>query len=318
MFGLTEMFYFCFFRFCLNVMNIDRVMHITKDLEHNAYAHHQAAHHATTLAVVAFLLQDVQEPPPALLLRDIDAYLARLESAGGIVLVQYLKCAGIPILQWQRAARTGDGRKLKTLFAYSFHVFRSVCHKPNCTQIALVGLLGFCCALPSLQAVLLATVSLSLLGRKGSNMYCDRLLELINKLQQGAKRSSSAASFQRAIDLTSLLRVMLHVRHAFQAAEQGAAESDDPITPSMLVQARLLQDKFVELLGRDLTKASTLNPFWHTGNHVSLLVGAFQTYRPWEWIERTWDGLSRGCSRANAEAWDVYVRRFVFDRFFEF
>ena len=28
--------------------------------------HHQAAHHATTIAVVGFLLQDVREPPPAL------------------------------------------------------------------------------------------------------------------------------------------------------------------------------------------------------------------------------------------------------------
>ena len=288
------------------------------DLEHNAYAHHQAAHHATTLAVIAFLVQDVREPPPALLFRDIDAYIARLESAGGIVMAQYLKHAGIPTLQWQRAARTGDGHKLKILFAYSFHIFRSVCHKTNCTQISLIALLGFCCALPALQSVLLATVSLSLLGRRGSNMYCDRLLELINKLQQGAKRSSSAASFQRAMDLTSLLRSMLHVRHAFQAAEQGAAETDDPVTSSMLVQARLLQNAFLLLLGRDLTQPNSQNPFWHTGNHVTLTVGDFREYMPWLWIERTADGRSAGRRRARAERWDQYVRRFVFDHFFPF
>ena len=318
MFAFTEMFYSCFFCFCLRTMQIERIRRITMDLEHNAYAHHQAAHHATTLAVVAFLLQDVQEPPPALLLYDIDAYLDRLESASGIVLVNYLKFAGIPTLQWQRAGRTGDGAKLKVLFAYSFHIFRSVCHKTNCTQIALIALLGFCCALPSLQSVLIATVSLSLLGRKGSNMYCDRLVELINKLQQGAKRSSSAASFQRAIDMTSLLRVMLHVRHGFQAAEQGAAETDDPITPSMLVQARILQDEILRLVGRDLTKSDPLNYFHHTGNPVTMTVGDFREYMPWLWPDRSADGRSAGRGRTKPERWDRYVRRFVFDHFFKF
>ena len=318
MFAFTEMFYSCFFSFCLQTMQIERVRRVTMDLEHNAYAHHQAAHHATTLAALAFLLQDVREPPPALLLRDVDAYLERLESAGGIVLVNYLKHAGIPIMQWQHAARTGDGGKLKVLFAYSFHIFRSVCHKTNCTQIALVALLGLCCALPSLQSVLLATVSLSLLGRKGSNMYCDRLVELINKLQQGAKRSSSASSFQRAIDLTSLLRVMLHVRHGFQAAEQGAAETDDPITASMLVQARVLQDRFLQLLGRDLTRPDLLNPFWHTGTPVTMTLGDYREYMPWLWIWRTADGRSAGRRRAKPERWDLHVRRFVFGSFFPF
>ena len=287
---------------------------MTKDLEHNSYAHHQAAHHATTLAAVAFLLQDVREPPPALLFRNIDAYLERLESAGGIVLVRYLKHAGLPTLQWQRAARTGDGAKLKVLFAYSFHIFRSVCHKTNCTQIALIAMLGFCCALPALQSVLLATVSLSLLGRNGSNMYCDRLVELINKLQQGTKRSSSAASFQRAIDLTTLLRPMLHVRHAFQVA----AETDDPVTASMLVQARVLQDAFLCHLGRDLTQRAPQNPFWHSGNAVTLTAGDFKEYQPWEWLERSADGRSAGRGRPKAERWDLYVRRFVFGHFFRF
>ena len=318
MFAFTEMFYSCFFCFCLMTMHIERVQRVTMDLEHNSYAHHQAAHHATTIAVVGFLLQDVREPPPALLLRDIDAYLERLEAAGGIVLVQYLKHAGIPTLQWQRAARCGDGAKLKVLFAYSFHIFRSVCHKTNCTQIALIALLGFCCALPALQTVLLATISLSLLGRKGSNMYCDRLVETINKLQQGTKRSSSDASFQRAIDLTSLLRSMLHVRHAFQAAEHGDAETDDPVTASMLVQARVLQDAFLRLLGRDLTQPAPQNPFWHTGNPVTLTVGEFREYRPWEWIERAADGRSAGRGRAKSERWDLYVRRFVFEHFFPY
>ena len=44
-------------------------------------------------------------------------------------------------------------------------------------------------------------------------MYSDRIMEYINLLQQGSKRSANAASFGRALDLTTLLRVILHVRH---------------------------------------------------------------------------------------------------------
>ena len=157
--------------------------------------------------------------------------------------MRYLQYAGFPILQWQRAAREGDGGKLKKLFAYSHHVFRSVCHKPVCAQVSLIALLGFCCTLPAIQSVLLATVSLSLLGRVGSNMYTDRILEYVNKIQQGSKRSASAASFGKALDFTTLLRAQMHVRHTFQAAETGAAESDDPVTENMLRMARMLQEK---------------------------------------------------------------------------
>ena len=122
MFGFTEMFDSCFFRFCLSTMHVERVVRVTKDLEHNSYAHHQAAHHATTLAAIAFLIQDVREPPPALLLYDIDAYLERLQSAGGIVLVQYLKCAGIPTLQWLRA-----NADLERLLRKSTLLFTEIC-----------------------------------------------------------------------------------------------------------------------------------------------------------------------------------------------
>ena len=116
-------------------------------------------------------MQDVVEPRPSLLLRSPELYLQQVESATGIVLIKYLQYAGFPILQWQRAAREGDGLKLKKLFAYSHQLFRSVSHKPVCAQISLIALLSFCCALPALQNVLLVTVSLSLLGRVGGNMY---------------------------------------------------------------------------------------------------------------------------------------------------
>ena len=318
MFALNEMFFFCLICWCLAVMGITKVFQVTKDLEHNNYAHVQQAHHAITIAIVAFLLQDVTSPPPALLLRDPELYLDQVGSASGVVLVRYLQFAGFVILQWQRAAREADGTKLKKLFAYSHHIFRSVCHKPICAQISLIGLLGFCCALPALQNVLLATVSLSLLGRLGSNMYTDRVLEYINKVQQGSKRSANAASFGRAIDLTTLLRALIHVRHAFQASETGAAEADDPVTENMLRLARLLQDEFVRILGRDLTVQDQDNHFWHTGSSVPLNTGDFRSRRPWEWIERVQQGRSCGKHRSRHETWLAYATRFVHEHFFPF
>ena len=41
------------------------------------------------------------------------------QCAAGTVIVRYLRHAGLPILQWQRAAREGNGLKLKQLFAYT-------------------------------------------------------------------------------------------------------------------------------------------------------------------------------------------------------
>jgi hypothetical protein len=317
MFACTELYCPPFVRYCLDELDIQRVETITHNLEHNAYAHHQHAHHVIVIASVCYLLQDVQQPPPRLLLRNLDAYLAQVETAGGVVMVRYLRHAGLPILQWQRASRDGRGQKLKLLFAYAFLLFRTV-HKPICAQVVLIAMLGFCCTLPALQAVLLSVTSLSLLGHLSSNMYLDRMLELINKLQQGAKRSCNAQAFGRAIDMTSLLRTILHVRHAFQAHEHGAAETDDPITPSMLIQARLLQDEFLRELGRDLTVQRNDNPFHHTRNPVPLDGGTAGERRPWELVERVDSGRSAGVWRGRAERGRAYIRRFVFEHFFPY
>lgn len=318
MFGLNEMFFYALVAWCLAVMGITKVFMVTKDLEHNNYAHVQQAHHAIVIAIVAYLLQDVTSPPPALFLRSPTLYLQQVQHASGEVLLMYLRFAGFVILQWQRAAREADGLKLKKLFAYSHHVFRSVCHKPVCAQISLIALLGFCCALPALQKVLLATVSLSLLGRLGSNMYTDRILEYINMLQQGSKRSANAASFGRSLDLTTLLRPMMHVRHAFQASETGAAQSDDPVTENMLRMARLLQDALVQTIGCDLTLYCPSNLMWHTGNAVPLYTGDFRYRRPWEWIWRVAFGRSCGKHRSRHEMWHAFAERFVDERLFPF
>ena len=149
-------------------------------------------------------------------------------------------------------------------------------------------------------------------------MYTDRLLEYINKMQQGTKGDSSAKSFGHALDMTTLLRMMLHVRHAFDASEMGHEHSDDPLKPSQFVQARLLQDMFLRKCGRDLTIPHPDNPFWHTGSAVPLAGGDLRARRPWEWIWRVAEGRSRGKGRARLETWVDYVRRFVFEHFFPY
>jgi hypothetical protein len=313
------------------------VFEVTKNLEHNAHAHHRTAHHAITLGCTLFLLQDVQDPPPALLLRaGMCAYVEKVHTAGGIVLCEYLRGAGFPALQWQRTARDADPSKPVKLLAYSFHVYRACAHKPVAAQIVLIGLLGFCCALPALQTVLFATFCVSLLARLSANMYTDLLLEFINNLQQGAKRSASAASFGRALDLTTLLPVLLHVRHAFQATELGAAASDDPITPSMLVQARLVQDELCRVLGTDLTVVTNLNPFHRAGGvtvaeilgrasgggrdraGVALDGGDARTHRPWIFWGRVAEGRSAGFGRSRIERWQTHVERYIFTQCFPF
>ena len=94
--------------------------------------------------------------------------------------------------------------------------------------------------------------------------------------------------------MTTLLRAQIHVRHAFQAVETGSVESDDGIKASMLIMARLLQDEFVRMLGRDLTIHDPHNKCWHTGNAVPLDTGDFRQRRPWEWIWRVTFGRSAG------------------------
>ena len=318
LFAFTETLWEPFFGFGIKFLKIERVLRVTQNLEHNAYGHHQNGHHVTTLASLAYLIQDVRDPPPELLLRrGLAVYMLHVQRAGGRAMCAYLHGGGLPALQWQRAGRNAEGGKFKLLLAYSFHLYRSTCHKPVAAQIVLIALLGFECALPALQTVLLATMSLSLFGRLSACVYSDRLLEFINNLQQGSQRSASSASFGHALDLTTLLRSMLHVRHAFQAEETGTTEGDDPITESMLVQARLLQNEYRRILGDDLTVPDGDNPFHHTGLSVPLDAGDYRFRRPWEWVWRTAEGRSAGKGR-RVERWDVYVRRFLYEHFFPF
>ena len=118
--------------------------------------------------------------------------------------------------------------------------------------------------------------------------------------------------------MTTLLRILLHVRHAFEATEKGSSfAGEDPVTPGMIVQARVLQNSILRVLGRDLTVPDPYNRFHHTGNPVPLhAVNEFRTRRPWEWMWRVASGRSTGKDRGRAESWDAFTIRMLYTHFF--
>ena len=149
-------------------------------------------------------------------------------------------------------------------------------------------------------------------------MYIDRLVEYLNKIQQGTKKSAHASSFGRAMDLTRLLPALLHVRHAFQNHETGIPEASDPITDAMLVSARLLQNKILEAVGRDLTIPTTHNVCWHTGIPVPLHTNAYRSRCPHELLWRVMFGRVAGVGRARLEHWCDFARRMITRHFFPY
>lgn len=91
----------------------------------------------------------------------------------------------------------------------------------------------------------------------------------------------------------------------------GAAKTDDPMTKSMIFQARLLQDMFLAKLGGDWTRVDDTNPFWYTGTATPMSQGDFRYRTPWEWVHRVAQGLSRGHGRVHSESWHAYAAAFI-------
>jgi hypothetical protein len=286
-----------------------KVVEVTKDLESDSYAHVTSGIQVVTAAATAFILQNVTNPPPQLFLRDPNAYRAQVNSAGGLVLLYWLRYTGFVASVWQFVGRAGGGPLVRKLVCYSFHCFRSVAHKVSSVEIAMICLMGLCCAYPPLQDLLLATCSVSMLGRTGRNMWFDRLLECINWLQQ--QRMNAFTGFFSGLHYTQLLAPMLHVDHAFQDARHGGGRATDHFTPSMVFEAAKLQRMFLRRLGTDLTVNDPNNPFWWTGTPTPLSIADFRKRMPWLWVWRSASGVSAGSGRTTRKAWDVYVREWI-------
>lgn len=109
-------------------------------------------------------------------------------------------------------ARTARGDKLlDTVYPYIFHLTRSVCHKPHYVIIALQQCCVAAALHPKIRKVMEAFLSVSILGRKGSNVACDRLVEWINQYQQ--QRGGLGGYFDKKLHTGPALVPMLHVTH---------------------------------------------------------------------------------------------------------
>ena len=180
-------------------------------------------------------------------------------------------------------------------------------------RISLYTLLGMHCAHPKLRLLLRATISVSLLGREGANMFADRLVEFVNFLQK--RRNTGHAAFEAALQFTPHLRALMHAHAAYEAAVLGAPHAEDPIRPPTHYEVAKLVDEFVRLLGTDLTVISTANPFFHTGNSVQLSAGPYQSYQPWLWPERVARGRAFGKERTTLETIGEWAARMAREAF---
>jgi hypothetical protein len=194
------------------------------NLENNNYYHVLEHNLSLTSAIYVFLIKHVTSPPAHLFLSSPEAYLRQLGCAGGIVLLQFLLFVGAPTLRWHYAGRAGDGDEVARLHALAVHLYRGICHKTASARISLYTLMGMHCAHPKLQQLLRATVSMSVLGRDGGNMYVDRFVEFVNFLLK--KRNSCHAAFDMALQLSrskkSSSRPRSHLRDARPDREPAA------------------------------------------------------------------------------------------------
>ena len=93
-------------------------------MEHNAWEHFLQFNYPIVVATFIYLTRHVKDPPPELLLRDPALYVSLVQNASGIVMLQFLRHAGLPICWWHRAARTEDSHTLDDLHALAFHTVR--------------------------------------------------------------------------------------------------------------------------------------------------------------------------------------------------
>jgi hypothetical protein len=114
-------------------------------------------------------------------------------------------------------ARADRGDKLlNEIYPYIYHLTRSVCHKPNYVVIALQQCCVTAALHPKVRKVVESVCSLSILGRKGSNIAQDHLVELINQFQQ--QRGGLGGDFDTKLHTGPALVGLLHATHVRYAA----------------------------------------------------------------------------------------------------
>ena len=115
---------------------------------------------------------------------------------------------------------------------------------------------------PRIARIVKELVSLSLTGKV--DMFCDRLLEYLNYMQD--LRDGSFAAFEKAIHYSDQIEALLHVGWAWDAAEKGDTPLNDPITQAMLNGAQQVRKTLRSKLGTDLTQPTDTSPLCMAGS----------------------------------------------------
>ena len=210
-FGYNEMYDESYTHWAASVLGRKKIWQICHSLDKNEYLDYQEFLSECVVAVCSYLMLDVVNPPPELLLRNPKAYTALLRQASGKVLIKFLKYAGFPTLYHLWCARAAQPEPCLGLYAYNYHVFRSTCHKPYYVQVNLQHLCQYDALHPKLQAIYDATFSVSPTGKPGSNVYGDRLMEMRNSIMQ--QRGGLGGELASKLHTGPQLDILSHAVH---------------------------------------------------------------------------------------------------------
>jgi hypothetical protein len=283
-----------------------------KNLEHNSAEHSLQGNLAVVVAIYMFLIVHVQQPPPALLLRDPTLYASMVGNATGIIRIQYLRHAGLPIMWWQRTCRAEDGVRLDKLHALAIHIFRTA-HKTSSSQISLLHLISIFGTHPELRAHLRRRAFVSSTGNIGSSIGCDRSLEMQNDDQ---KARNTGLSILNALHFTLLMQPMSWVTRMWRHAMGGGAVVDPGFRASIIQEVEALVALFLREVPTDLQTPTTVNTLWYTGRPQQMFAGSLAESRPHDWIWAVSHGTSRGKMMLRLEHFGRWFYRHIREHMF--
>ena len=185
---------------------------VCQTLDKGEYLLYREFRSEVSVAILQLLILDISFPPPDLLLTNMSAYTKLVQHAGGKVLCKYLRYAGYPGQGWLFAQRASKGAALLELDAFTYHMCRATAHKPNYVSYSAMHIATHVALHPSLRYAIESTMSISPLGKKGSNMGDDRYQEALNKIQE--QRDGLGGNMDTKLHTGPSLWALMHGAHA--------------------------------------------------------------------------------------------------------
>jgi hypothetical protein len=190
----------------------------------------------------------------------------------------------------------------------AIHKFRAA-HKTSSSIISLLHLVSIYGTHPELRPYLRARLFVSLTGVLGGSTTVDKSLENQN---EGDKERNVGQSLLTSMRFARLQQPMMHVHRTWKLATGARTPGNEGVRVSMANEIEALVCMFEAKLGRDLTKPTRDNPFWHTGTPTRLYGQSnVKRARPWEFIWRVAAATSSGHRTTTVEAWRVWATRML-------